>query len=251
MAFYSATIFTQAGSSVLEALLVSWGFNLVAGIFTVPSLWLIDRKGRRTLLLSTFPNMFWTLLVAGFCFYIPRSSEAHLGLIAFFIFLFTAFYSLGEGPCAFAYSAEVFPVSHSEVGMSWAVATNNFWATALSLTFPRMLSAMGTTGAFGFYAGLNLVALIFIFLCWYVPVLGSPQPNSEFICNFALYSALTRGVCVCVSPETKMLSLEELDSTFCVGTRRYAKYQLTEVLPWWTRRWLLFQKNVGPCPELK
>ena len=44
--------------------------------------------------------------------------------------------------------------------MSWAVATNNFWAAVLSLTLPRMLRVMHPQGVFGFYAGLNIVALI-------------------------------------------------------------------------------------------
>lgn len=114
------------------------------------------------------------------------------------------------------YSAEVFPLSHREIGMSWAVATNNFWAAVLSLTFPSMLKAMTPTGAFGFYAGLNLVALALIFL---------------FV------------------PETKQKSLEELDQVFSVSTRRHAQYQLREVLPWWIKKQILFQK-VGPCPEL-
>lgn len=96
--------------------------------------------------------MAWTLLAAGFCFYIPSSSSAHLGLIAFFIFLFAAFYSPGEGPVPFTYSAEVFPLSHREVGMAFAVATNLFWASVLSLTFPRLLAAFTPVGAFGFYA---------------------------------------------------------------------------------------------------
>ena len=114
------------------------------------------------------------------------------------------------------YSAEVFPLSHREIGMSWAVATNNFWASVLSLTFPRMLAAMKPTGAFGFYAGLNLVALALIFL---------------FV------------------PETKQKTLEELDYVFEVSDRRHASYQLFEVLPWWCRRWFLGDKS-RPCPEL-
>jgi MFS family permease len=160
--------------------------------------------------------MFWTLLAAGMCYYIPKSSSAHLGMVAFFIYLFDAFYSPGEGPVPFTYSAEVFPISHREVGMSWAVATNNFWAAVLSLTFPRMLIAFGPQGAFGFYAGLNIVALILIFL---------------FL------------------PETKQRSLEELDYVFAVPTRTHARYQVTQVLPWWFKRYVLFKKG-APCPEL-
>lgn len=159
--------------------------------------------------------MCWTLLCAGFCFWVPGTT-GHLGAIAFFIYLFDAFYSPGEGPVPFTYSAEVFPLSHREVGMAWAVATNNFWAAILSLTFPYMLRAFTPQGAFGFYAGLNLIAFVLIFL---------------FL------------------PETKQRSLEELDYVFGVPTRTHAKFQLTQVLPWWIRRYI-FRRKGGTCPEL-
>lgn len=122
----------------------------------------------------------------------------------------------GGGPVPFMYSAEVFPLSHREIGMSWAVATNNFWASILSLTFPRMLIAMTATGAFGFYAGLNLVALSLIF---------------------------------CFMPETKQKSLEELDYVFAVGNRRHMRYQVKEVLPWWFKRYVFGKKGLE-APEL-
>ena len=155
--------------------------------------------------------MCWTLLAAGFCFWIPQSSSAHLGLIAFFIYLFDAFYSPGEGPVPFTYSAEVFPLSHREVGMSWAVATNNFWASVLSLTFPRMLSALTPQGAFGFYAGLNAVAFFMIFF-WL--------------------------------PETKKRTLEELDYVFAVPTRTHMKYQTGTVAPYWIKRYIFRRKGL-------
>ncbi|KAJ9627039.1 hypothetical protein H2203_003499 [Taxawa tesnikishii (nom. ined.)] len=227
IAFYSATIFSLAGASNVRALLVSWGFGLVNFVFAWPAVWTIDTFGRRGLLIFTFPNMCWTLLAAGMCFYIPESSSAHLGLVAFFIFLFGAFYSPGEGPVPFTYSAEVFPsviasmrihglTKVSQVGMSWAVATNNFWASALSITLPRMIQAFTIQGAFGFYAGLNIAALILIFL---------------FL------------------PETKQRTLEELDYVFAVPTRTHAKYQLGTVLPWWIKRWVFFRKD-AVCPDL-
>ncbi|KAJ5099794.1 hypothetical protein N7532_006795 [Penicillium argentinense] len=212
IAFYSSTIFSLAGANNIHALLASWGFGLINFIFAWPAVWTIDTFGRRGLLLFTFPNMCWTLLAAGFCFWIPKSSNAHLGMIAFFIYIFDAFYSPGEGPVPFTYSAEVFPLSHREVGMAWAVATNNFWAAALSLTFPYMLRALTPQGAFGFYAGLNIIALILIF--------------------FFL-------------PETKQRSLEELDYVFGVPTRTHAKYQLTQVLPWWVKRYILGRKSLN------
>jgi MFS family permease len=111
-AFYSSTIFAQAGASTVNALLASFGFGAVNFLFAIPAFFTIDTYGRRTLLLFTFPQMAWTLLAAGFSFYIPKDSSAHLGVIALFVFLFAAFYSPGEGPVPFTYSAEVFPLSH-------------------------------------------------------------------------------------------------------------------------------------------
>ena len=51
----------------------------------------------------------------------------------------------------FTYSAEVFPLSHREVGMSWTVAMCFFWSRALSVSFPSLLATVDTVGAFGFY----------------------------------------------------------------------------------------------------
>jgi hypothetical protein len=50
-------------------------------------------------------------------------------------------------------------------------------------------------------------------------------------------------------PETKQRSLEELDYVFGVPTRTHAKYQLTQVLPWWIRTYILRRKNLV-CPSL-
>lgn len=162
------------------------------------------------MLLFTFPQMAWTLLAAGLCFLIPGTSTAHIGLIALFIFLFAAFYSPGEGPVPFTYSAEAFPLSHREVGMAFAVATCLFWASVLSLTWPSMLDAMGPTGAFGFYTGLNVLAFFMILV---------------FV------------------PETKQRTLEELDQVFSVPTSKHISYQLTEAVPYFFKRHVFRNKN--------
>jgi len=171
-----------------------------------------DTYGRRSLLLFTFPNMAWSLLVVGLCSLIASGSsdsKLRLGLMAFFIYVFAMFYSPGEGPVPYAYSAEVFPLSHREVGMGFAVATCLFWAAVLGITLPRMIHVFGIVGAFGFYAGLNVLAFIMIFL---------------FV------------------PETKQRTLEELDYVFAVHVRKHMRYQVFTALPWWFRRYILRKK---------
>jgi sugar porter (SP) family MFS transporter len=215
MAFYSSTVFVDAGAETFHALLASWGFGLINFLFAFPAIWTIDTFGRRSLLLFTFPQMAWTLLAAGLCTLIPGPGGAHLGLVAFFVYLFAAFYSPGEGPVPFTYSAEVFPLSHREIGMSFAVATCLFWAAVLSITFPLMLVRLQVLGTFLFYAGFNILALIMIFL-WL--------------------------------PETKQRTLEELDYIFAVPTRVFMKYQVTKALPWWIKRWVLLRKDATLVP---
>lgn len=164
IAFYSATIFVEAGSSVTEALGATCGYALVVLVFAFVAVYTVDTFGRRSLLLTTFPFLFLSLLGAGFCFYIDANSTAHIALIATFIYIFGGFYGAGEGAIPYVYSSEVFPLSHREMGMSWAVATTTLWASVLSLTFPPMFAALGPQGTFGFYAGCNALALLMIFL---------------------------------------------------------------------------------------
>ncbi|KAK0611377.1 hypothetical protein B0T14DRAFT_540502 [Immersiella caudata] len=214
IAFYSATVFKEAGQTDFQALLASFGFGLVNWLFAFPAFWTIDTFGRRSLLLFTFPNMMWTLLAAGLCTLIPLGTT-RTALVSLFVYLFAAFYSPGEGPVPFTYSAEVFPLSHREVGMGFAVATCLFWAAVLGMTFPFLLHSTGTVGAFGLYAGFNAVAFILIFF---------------------------------LVPETKKKTLEELDYVFAVPNHRFAKYQTAEVLPWWIKRYVFWQKSATLKP---
>lgn len=95
--------------------------------------------------------------------------------------------------------------------MAFAVATNNFWASVLSLTLPRMLRAFKPVGVFGFYAGMNFLAFWMIFF-W--------------------------------MPETKQRTLEELDYVFAVPTRTHMKYQTGTVAPYWVKHNLLRKKGL-------
>lgn len=215
IAFYSSSIFADAGFSNFGALLASTIFGFVNFIGAFPAVWTMDTLGRRSLLLLTLPFMALTMFLAGLSFSIPKENAAHFGLLATLIYLFCAEYSPGMGPVPAAYSAEVFPLSHREVGMSFAVSTANSWAAVLSFTFPRIAAALQPQGAFMLYAVLNVVAVVIVFL---------------FV------------------PETKKKSLDELDDVFSIPTRTFIRYQSTEYMPWFVRRYILRQKGAELRP---
>lgn len=217
IAFYSSTIFANSGFSARQALYASLGFGAINWVFCVPALFTIDTFGRRTLLLFTFPNMCWTLLVAGMGTLLPQG-KTQLGVIATFVYLFAAFYSPGEGPVPFTYSAEVHALSHREQGMAWSVAVCLGFAAILSISLPRMLAVMTAAGVFGFYAGLNLCAFVLIYF---------------------------------LVPETKQLTLEELDAVFSVSHGRFIKHVFKEDTPYWFKKWILFQNPDRPRPLIE
>ena len=131
------------------------------------------------------------LLAAGLFLLNHHGSDAsQIGPVVLFVYLFTIMYSLGEGLVAFQYSAEVFPTIQREQGMAWAVCINNTCAGIMGLTFPRMQTVMSPTGAFGFYAGLNLIAwfMIFAFVRETKQLVSTSYPwisVIRFVCVFA------------------------------------------------------------------
>ncbi|KAI6381352.1 hypothetical protein MCOR25_001283 [Pyricularia grisea] len=216
IAYYSTAIFQEAGASRDTALLASLGGGAINFIFAIPAIYTIDTFGRRNLLLVTFPLMSLMLFFTGFSFLIPDSAgDAKLGCIATGIYLFMMVYSPGEGPVPFTYSAEAFPLHIRDIGMSSATAITWGFNFIISFSWPALLKAFGPTGAFGWYAAWNIFGWIFAYF---------------------------------LLPETKNLTLEELDMVFGVSNRDHAKYY-TDKLPWYLKKHIL-RKDVDNFPPL-
>ncbi|KAI8220603.1 putative metabolite transport protein YwtG [Colletotrichum sp. SAR 10_77] len=212
--YYSTAIFQEGGFTRSEALLTSMGMGLINWLFALPAFYTIDTFGRRNLLLVTFPLMSLSLIFTGFSFYIPEGT-ARLACIATGIYIFAAVYSPGAGPVPFTYCAEAFPLHIRDIGMSSATAVTWGFNFIISFSWPSMSEAFTPTGAFLWYACWNLFGFV--------------------VAYFFL-------------PETKNLTLEELDSVFSVRNRDHAKYY-TSKMPWYVNKYLL-RRDVSPFPAL-
>ncbi|KZL70342.1 plastidic glucose transporter 4 [Colletotrichum tofieldiae] len=212
--YYSTTIFVMANFERSTALLFSMGMGLINWVFALPAFYTIDTFGRRNLLLVTFPLMSLCLFFTGFSFLMP-DSPARLGCIVTGIYVFAAVYSPGAGPVPFTYSAEAFPLHIRDIGMSSATAVTWGFNFIISFTWPSMIGSFGPTGAFVWYACWNIVGFI--------------------VAYFWL-------------PETKNLTLEELDSVFSVRSRDHAEYYSSKI-PWYAKKYLL-RRDVEPFPAL-
>ena len=98
------------------------GTGILNWVFALPAVFTIDLWGRRNLLLFTFPFLSLCLLWTGFSFWF-KNVKTEIAMVTTGMYLFEVFYSPGEGPVPFTYSAEAFPIHVRDVGMSWATAT--------------------------------------------------------------------------------------------------------------------------------
>ncbi|KAL2869062.1 sugar porter family MFS transporter [Aspergillus lucknowensis] len=215
--YYSSSMFRDAGFDRRTAFITSLGCGITNWIFALPAVYTIDTFGRRNLLLTTFPLMALFLLFTGFSFYIPQETmeTARVACVATGIYLYMIVYSPGEGPVPFTYSAEAFPLYIRDIGMSFATATTWGFNFIVSLTWLPLVAAFSPQGAFGWYAAWNVFGWI--------------------TCYFCL-------------PETKALSLEELDQVFSVPTRQHIAHY-AEMLPWYFQKYIL-RGDVAPQKQL-
>ena len=196
-------------------MLASWGFGMINFVFAIPAFLTIDKFGRRNLLLTTFPLMAIFLIMTGAGFTIDYNDRGKNAVIILGIYLFSAVYSSGEGPVPFTYSAEAFPLYIRDLGMGFATATCWFFNFILAFSWPRMKNAFHPTGAFMWYAGWNIVG--FFLVLWLLP-------------------------------ETKGLTLEELDEVFDVPLRKHAAYQTRSFFNGFKRN--ILRQNVDKLPPL-
>ncbi|KAG1890453.1 uncharacterized protein F5891DRAFT_1198206 [Suillus fuscotomentosus] len=211
IAYYSSDVFVQSGFTQVSALASSLGFGALNWLFAIPAFFTIDTYGRRNLLLFTFPCMAICLLITGFSFW-STSETGRVTGVSIGIYLFAIFYSPGEGPVPFTYSAEAFPLYIRDIGMSFATATTWFWNFILSITWPSLVLAFKPQGAFGWYAAWCCILWVLILL---------------FV------------------RETKGKTLEELDQVFAVPLGAHAAYGLRQI-PYGIKKFVLFQ---NPTPE--
>nr|QFR37171.1 MFS transporter [Cyberlindnera americana] len=218
IAYYSSSIFVEANFAEMNALGASLGFGVLNTVFALPAFWTIDKYGRRFLLLITFPLMGLFLLMTGFSFWINEetSPNGRIASICLGIYIYTIFYSFGSGVVTFPYTAECFPLYIRTLGTSVAIGNLWFWNFVLAITWPSLLDAFKPQGAFGWYAGWNFVG--FFLVLWFLP-------------------------------ETKALTLEELDEVFDVPAMQHAKYQHREMIDLF-KIYVLRKKDVIRQPPL-
>ena len=135
--YYAPKIFESAEVDATRALLQTIAVNLINLVFTLMAIQVVDRGGRKPLLLTTAASMGISLVLLAAAF--------HLRLSAAWIFAFTlayvASFAVAMGPVVWVVLSEIFPTSIR--GRAMSVATLALWVAcfAVSQTVPWMFQA--------------------------------------------------------------------------------------------------------------
>ncbi len=159
--YFAPQIFQAAGlSSASVSILATAGVGAVNVALTLVSIWLIDRAGRRALLLWSLGGMAVTLLIlaGGFAF---GASGATAWITVLSVAAYVAFFAVGLGPVFWLLIAEIFPLAVRGRAMSLATISNWGFNLLVTITFLGLIDLCGRTGTFLLYAALTLVAVAF------------------------------------------------------------------------------------------
>jgi SP family arabinose:H+ symporter-like MFS transporter len=155
---YAQEIFTAAGygvSDVLFNIVVTGAVNL---IFTLVAIRLVDRVGRKPLMIAGSAGLAVVFGLIG-ASYALHSRGVHILLL---VLIALALYALSLAPVTWVLLSEIFP--NRIRGAAMSVSTFSLWSACfiLTYTFPLLNKGLGPAGTFWIYAGISVVGFVFI-----------------------------------------------------------------------------------------
>lgn len=181
--YYAPEILERAGLGGKESLFNSISIGIINLIFTLIGIQLIDRLGRKQLMKIGSLGYIISLSMVGWCFYTGASST----LLLIFICAFIASHAIGQGAVIWVFISEIFPNKVRAYGQSWGTGVHWVFAAVITLITPIFLDS--TDGVFK----------------------DNPWPIFIF---FAFMMVLQLFFVIFMMPETKGISLEDLEKQF-------------------------------------
>ncbi|MDW5562178.1 MAG: sugar porter family MFS transporter [Methanomassiliicoccus sp.] len=185
--YYAPTIFQYAGfGSASASIAATTGVGVANFLVTVLAVLIVDRVGRRPLLLIGIAGMVISLVVLGAGFALSSGTTGGtVGTVtALSLIAYISFFAIGLGPVFWLLISEIFPLEVRGTAMSVATVANWGANFIITLTFLHLVELLGQSGTFWLFAAIGVVSFIF---AWRL------------------------------TPETKGLSLERIEEHFKKG----------------------------------
>jgi sugar porter (SP) family MFS transporter len=160
--YYAPKIFQTAGmASATGAIFASLGIGVINVLATFFSTWILDRVGRRILLLIGIGGMALALSLLSLAYF---CGSARIDMIAFISLVgYVAFFGIGLGPVTWVVLSEIYPLKVRGKAMTVAAFGNWLFNYLVSLTFLDFIEKLRPQGTFLLYALISALAFWFVY----------------------------------------------------------------------------------------
>ncbi|GJM33860.1 MAG: arabinose-proton symporter [Saprospiraceae bacterium] len=157
--YYAPEIFKEIGETANSAFFQTLIIGVINTLFTFVAIGMVDKWGRKSLLLYGGLGMFISLVAVGAAFYFQMKG---MGLL-FFILCYIACFAFSFGPITWVVISEIFPTKMRGVAMS--VATFSLWVAVYLVTqlFPILLERIGPAFTFWVFAAMAFLGMLFTY----------------------------------------------------------------------------------------
>jgi sugar porter (SP) family MFS transporter len=156
--YYLNNIFAAAGFSQVSGDQQAIAIGFTNLIFTMVGMSVIDKLGRKTLLLIGAAGTASCLAGVAWIF----TTHSHQWALVWLLVTYIAFFALSQGAVIWVYIGEVFPNHVRSKGQGVGNASHWIMNTAIALTFPVIATTMGRGAPFVFFAGMTVVQFLVV-----------------------------------------------------------------------------------------
>nr|BAJ86116.1 predicted protein [Hordeum vulgare subsp. vulgare]BAJ97918.1 predicted protein [Hordeum vulgare subsp. vulgare] len=183
---YSPRVFQQAGIKTdANTLGATISVGATKTLFILVATFLLDRVGRRPLLLTSAGGMVVSLVTLASTLHViaQRTSPADgatalSGVSIASVLTFVASFSIGMGPIAWVYSSEIFPLRLRAQGCALGTAMNRIMSGAITMSFYSLSNKITLAGSFYLYASIAAAGWVFMF-CFLPETRGEGLEDTE------------------------------------------------------------------------
>ncbi len=165
--YYAPTILKSTGLTNSGSIAQTVFVGVTNVVFTAAAVLLLDRVGRRPLLLVGTAGLTVALALLAVYFLVPGIQHGAPWLALGALLLFIASFAIGLGPVFWLMIAEIFPMGVRSKAMSVSTVANWLANFVVAGTFLTVTHAITQQGTFFVYTGIGIVA--FLFFAWKVP----------------------------------------------------------------------------------
>ncbi len=157
--YYAPRIFESSGLGTSSSLLSSVAIGTVNFLFTFFALGLIDRFGRRKLMLTGTIGLIVALGLVAWLFGQPDNNPIAIVVL---LLAYIAFFAMSQGACIWVFISEIFPNSVRAKGQTLGSLTHWVMATIITFVFPVVSEALGESAIFFFFCAMMVLQLGFV-----------------------------------------------------------------------------------------